>query len=169
MAPLLTGFVRILQFDGNIKFFLPQAIISLFLIIGVVLIWWTTWWFREVNWSFAKYSLVIVEPLIMFFSCSLIFPRKMDGDVVDLESHYHKIRVPLLMSMLIWFVLVFMDDTILGLEPLWHSRRYVHIFVIALTLWALIDKRGITQTIFALGLLVGTFLMTAGWFWVPAN
>ena len=32
MAPLLTGFVRILQFDGRIKFFLPQAIISLFLI-----------------------------------------------------------------------------------------------------------------------------------------
>lgn len=169
VAPLMAGFVRILQFEGDIRFFLPQALVALFLILGIVVVWWTMWWFREIHWSFATYLLVIAEPLIMFLSCSLIFPRRIRGDVADLESHYYMIRVPLLVSMLVWFVLVFTDDFLLGLEPLWHSRRYIHLIVIALILWALVDRRKAAQTVLGLGLLAGTLAMIVGWFWVPAN
>jgi len=169
MAPLMTGFVRVLQFDGNVKLFLPQAIISFCLILSVVVVWWTIWWFREISWSFATYLLVIIEPLIMFISCSLIFPKRIEGNFLELESHYYKIRIPLLTSMLVWFSLVFMDDVLLGLEPIWNSRRYLHVVSVSLTLWALLDKRVVAQTVFALGFLVGTITMVGGWFWVPAN
>jgi len=169
MAPLLTGLARILQFDGDTNFFLPQALVAVFLILGVVLVWWTTWWFHEVRWTFATYFLVIIEPLVMFFSCSLIFPRRIEGHVVDLETHYYKIRKPLLISMLIWFVMVFTDDSLLGLEPMWHSRRYLHLFAVTVTVWALFDKRRYVQTIYGVALLLATLSMVVGWFWVPAN
>ena len=169
MAPLLTGLVQLLQFDGSIKFYLPQAIVSVFLVVVVVVVWWTMWWLRDANWTFATYSLVIIEPLIMFFSCSLIFPRKLEGDAIDLEVHYQKIRVPLLTSMLIWFVLVFLDDALVGAEPFWHSRRYIHLFAVSLALWALLDKRHVAQSVLAFGLLGGTFSMVVGWFWIPPN
>ena len=169
VAPLLSGFVRVLQFDGEVKHFLPQAVLSLYLFVSVVVVWWTMWWFRDVSWYFATYFYIVTEPVVMFLACSLIFPNKLDGDSVNLESHYYKIRVPLLTTILVAALLVYSDGVVLGIEAPWHTRRYVQLVFVALLIWALIDKRKTAQYAFALGSFVIMFSLLALWFWVPAN
>ena len=95
VAPLLSGFLRVLQFDGQVKHCLPQILLSLYLFMVVVGVWWTAWWLRDVSWHFATYLYVILEPVLLYVACALIFPNKLDGDQFDMETHYYKVRVPM--------------------------------------------------------------------------
>jgi len=169
VAPLLSGFVRILQFDGEVKHYLPQGFLSLYVFMAIVVLWWTMWWFRDIDWYFATYFYMVVEPVVLFIACSLIFPNRLDGDSISLESHYYKIRVPLLTAILVVSILVYADGVVMGIETLWHSRRYVQLGAVALVLWALIDKRQTAQYAMALGLIVSMVSLLVLWFWVPAN
>lgn len=169
VAPLLSGVARVLQFDGEVKHFLPQAAFALFLFLLVVLLWWSIWWFRDVQWQFATYLFIVTEPLIMFLACSLVFPNRFDGDRISMESHYYKVRVPLLTLILILAVLISADGVVMGIEPLWNGRRYGQLFGIALVVWALIDKRSRAQNACSLGLIAIVLSLIAGWFSDPAN
>ncbi len=167
MAPLLSGFVRLLQFDGEIRHFLPQAVFSLYLFILVPMLWWTIWFLRDADWQFATYLYVIIEPAILFIACSLIFPQRLDGHSYSLEDHYHKIRVPLLTSLFIMSVLAFADGVVIGAEAIWHERRYIQILSLVVLAWALIDRRNIAQYAVAFtGLFTSGALMVI-WFWLP--
>ncbi len=169
MAPLLSGFVRILQFDGEIKHFLPHAAFSLYLFILVPLLWWTMWLFRDVDWHFATYFYMIIEPAIMFVACSLIIPQRLNDQSINLENHYYKIRVPLLTSLLLLAILVFADGVVFGTEAVWISRRPVQVLGLLIIAWALVDRRKSAQYVAALGSLLLAFTLLAIWFWVPAG
>ena len=168
MAPLLSGFVRVLQFDGQVKYFVPQILLSFYLFMFVVVVWWTIWWFRDVNWHFATYLFVILEPVLMYVACALVFPNKLDGRRFDMETHYYKVRVPILVVVLLAIILVFADGVVMGIESVWHNRRYLQVLTIGLTLWALFDARRIAQYVFTLGVLALMFGQLI-WFWVPVT
>ena len=142
MAPLLSGFVRVLQFDGEVKYFLPQILLSLY--------------------------LLIFEPVLLYVACALVFPNKLDGDQFDMETHYYKVRVPILTVVLLAVTLVFVDGVVVGLESVWHGRRYAQVLTMGLLIWALIDVRRISQYTFTLGVLASMFVLVAQGFWVPA-
>ena len=168
MAPLLSGFVRVLQFDGEVKYFVPQILLSLYLFMFIVVVWWTMWWFRDIDWHFATYLYMILEPVLLYVACALVFPNKLDGDQFDMETHYFKVRVPILVVVLLAVSLVFVDGVAMGIESVWHSRRYTQVLTIGLIIWALIDVRRIAQYAFTLGALALMFVLLAQGFWVPA-
>lgn len=168
MAPLLLGIVRILQFDGKVTHFLPQAVIALYLFFAVITVWWTTWWFRDVEWQFATYLYMVLEPVLMYVACALIFPDKLDGSHASMEAHYYKVRVPIITVILISGILVAADGVVMGIEAGWHSRRYIQVAGTVLAIWALIDARKIAQYVFSLGMLLAAFALIAVWFWDPA-
>lgn len=169
IAPVLSGFVRVLQFDGEIKHFLPHALFTVFLFLMVPLLWWTMWLFRDIDWHFATYFYMIIEPAVMFIACSLIFPQRFDNHGADLERHYYKIRVPLLISLLVLSVLVFADGVVLGTEAVWHDLRYIQIFFTAALVWALADKRRSAQFGAALGSILGVAILLFMGFWEPVG
>jgi len=165
---MLSGIERMLQFDGEVKHFLPQTFLSLYLFLVVVMVWWTIWWFRDVSWQFSTYLYMILQPVLMYVACALAFPNRFDGDQVDMESHYYKVRVPILTVSLIAAILVYVDGVAMGIEPVWHSRRYIQIVTVGLYLWALIDSRKVAQYFFSLGALISLFALMIVWFWAPA-
>ena len=169
VAPLLSGFVRVLQYDGDVEHYLPQALVAPFLFILVVVTWWTTWGFRDIEWFFGTYFYMIMEPVTIFIACALIFPSKLEGDHYSIKSHYHKVRVPLLTAILVGAVLIFADGVVLGTEELWEGRRIFQLGGVGLFLWALIDKRPLAQYAMAIGILAILFSLLVLWFWVPAN
>jgi len=169
IAPLLSGVVRILQSDSKVRFYLPQAALALYLFISVVQLWWTMWWFRDVNWHFATYFFMVLEPSIMYLTCSLIFPHRLDGEEVSLEAHYFKIRVPFLIANTVVALLAYSDGVVMGIETLWHARRYVQIIALAIMMWALIDKRKMAQYVCAVGLVVIQLVFIGIWFWAPVG
>ena len=126
------------------------------------------WLFRDVSWHFATYLFIIFEPILLYVACALVFPNKLDGDQFDMEAHYYKVRVPILTVVLLAIILVFSDGVVMGIEPVWHSRRYVQFVSTGLILWALIDARRTTQYIFTIGGLAAMFALIGGWFWAPA-
>lgn len=85
-----------------------------------------------------------------------------------METHYYKVRVPILVVVLLAVTLVFVDGVAMGIESVWHSRRYVQVLTIGLVIWALIDVRRIAQYAFTLGVLALMFVLLAQGFWVPA-
>jgi len=169
MAPLLSGFVRILQFDGEIKHFVPQAAFSLSLFILVPMLWWSMWLFRDVEWHFATYFYMIIEPAALFIACSLIFPQRVDHHSINLEEHFYKIRIPLLTSLMAVGGLAFADGVVIAAEPVWHERRYVQVFFLAILAWGLIDKRRMAQHVSAIGALLVEGILISIWFWMPAG
>ena len=168
MAPLLSGFVRVLQFDGKVKYFLPQILLSIYLFMLVVVVWWTMWWFRDIDWHFATYLYMIFEPVLMYIACALVFPNKLDGKQFDMATHYYKVRVPIITVILLASTLVFVDGLVLGIESIWHSRRYTQVLSIGLMIWALFDMRRVAQYTFTLGAFGLMFVLLAQGFWVPA-
>lgn len=169
MAPLLSGFVRVLQFDGEVKYFLPQILLSLYLFMLIVVVWWTMWWFRDTDWHFATYLYMIFEPVLMYIACALAFPNKLDGKRFDMETYYYQVRVPILTVILLASTLVFVDGLVLGIESIWHSRRYTQVLSIGLIIWALLDARRVAQYAFTIGALSLMFVLLAQGFWVPAT
>jgi len=169
MAPLLSGIVRVLQFDGKRTFFLPQAVFAAFLFLMVPMLWWTMWIFRDIDWHFATYFYMIIEPAVMFIACSLIFPQRLDHDELNLERHYYKIRTSFLISCLVLGVLVFADGVVIGTEPVWHELRYLQIFFLAILIWGLADRRRLAQYVAALGSLIAAFILLYMGFWLPAG
>jgi hypothetical protein len=127
------------------------------------------WLFRDIDWHFATYFYMIIEPAVMFVACSLIFPQRLDLHGSDLERHYFKIRVPLLISLLVLGFLVFADGVMLGIEAVWHELRYIQICFLLILAWALVDKRRTVQYVAASGALVCTGLLLSIGFWVPAG
>ena len=150
-------------------YFLPQIFLSIYLFMFVVVVWWTIWWFRDVSWHFATYFYVISEPVLLYVACALVFPNRLDGDHFDMETHYYKVRVPILTVVLLAITLVWFDGVVVGIEPVWHGRRYFQVLTMGLMLWALIDARRIAQYSFTLGSLASMFALLALWFWVPAS
>jgi len=110
---------------------------------------------------------VILEPVLLYVACALVFPNKLDGDHFDMETHYYKVRVPILTVVLLAITLVWVDGIAMGIEPVWHSRRYFQVLTIGLMLWALLDARRIAQYIFMVGVFASMFVVFAGWFWLP--
>ena len=44
------------------------------LFIYIFLIWWATWEFRAVDWTFPQYAYLLIAPTLLFFVCSLLIP-----------------------------------------------------------------------------------------------
>jgi len=167
LAPLLTGVVRLLQTESPIRHFIPHSIWAVVMFFTVIIVWWTMWGFRNVEWHFATFVYVVIEPTILFIACSLTFPQKVDGAEVDLEAHMTKVWRPLLLAMFVLSSLIYLDGVVLADEPLWHSARPLQILMLATTAWAFIYNRRITLYVTPVVLSIAITIIVTMRFWSP--
>ena len=74
IAQILEGLSRLTQSSATIRSFLPHSIWVLNLFVFIFLVWWATWEFRDIEWSFPKYVYMLIAPTALFFTCSLLLP-----------------------------------------------------------------------------------------------
>jgi hypothetical protein len=72
IAQLLASISRIAQSDLGQKLYPPHALWVAILFLGTLVTWWSLWEFRSIEWTFAAYFLLILQPVVIYFACSLI-------------------------------------------------------------------------------------------------
>ena len=77
IAQLLAGISRIAQSDLEQKLYLPHAGWVTILFLSTLLTWWSLWEFRDIEWTFAAYVLFVMQPVVIYFACSLIAPNSL--------------------------------------------------------------------------------------------
>ena len=145
VAPLLSGLVRIAQSSNPVSHYPPQAIWVGNSFLLILLMWWALWGFRSVNWTFSDFVYIAIEPVLLFFACSLLYPQRFDGQQVDLKSHFQKISNLFYAITFVLLILVSLDGVVLGIEPLWNVNRYFQAVVLAIIAWAFLDRRDNSQ------------------------
>jgi len=113
--------------------------------------------------------LISIEPVILYFVCSLLYPQRIDEAKVDLGLHFKTICGVLYAATFVFIILVSIDGVILGIEPAWNINRYFQAAVLAIIAWAFLDRRPAPQLSASI-----LYLMTAigfiglRWFSPPA-
>ena len=65
VAEILDGVSRLAQLPHPVRMFLPHTIWVLNLFVFVFLIWWASWEFRYVDWSFPFYAYMLIAPTLL--------------------------------------------------------------------------------------------------------
>jgi hypothetical protein len=93
--------------------------------------WWSLWDFRDVEWTFAGFIYITVSPAVLYVAMTLLLPENIDQRREPLGSLFEEIRVPFLILMTVFVVLVILDGWFLAGEALWNSLRFVQGGVLA--------------------------------------
>jgi len=167
VAQVLAGVSRMAQSTTMVRGYLPQKIWMFNLFLLIFLVWWATWEFRNVEWTFPHYAYLLVAPTLLFFVCSLLTPRQFGRDTVDIEAHFKRVQRPFFGTYFFALVAVIVDGNILADEPVWHVGRYWHVILLAAAIWGFVASSRKSQTAIAVITLVALFATTAVRFWVP--
>jgi hypothetical protein len=167
VAQILAGVSRMAQSPSTIKGYLPQKIWIFNLFLFIFLIWWATWEFRTVEWTFPQYAYLLIAPTLLFFVCSLLTPLHFELEETNIEAHFMRVKRPFFATYFLAVVAVVIDGNLLSNEPVWHSGRYGHVVLLAASIWGYFSssrKGQIAVAVITLGALTVT---TVARFWVP--
>ncbi len=169
IAQLLAGASRVSQSDLEQRFYLPHAAWISVLFLGPLLTWWSLWALRDIEWTFAAFFLIIMQPVVVYYACSLIAPTEWPKSVSTLEEQFSRIRRPLMVTYLISLTLTSTDGVILLGEPFWHTGRYFHLVMVTALFFGFFVDRPKTRSIVALLLLSAMVFIIVVRFWTPAG
>ena len=167
VAQVLAGVSRMAQSTSAIQGYLPQKIWIFNLFLFIFLIWWATWEFRTVDWTFPEYAYLLIAPTLLFFVSSLLTPLHLEREGADLEAHFMRVKRPFFATYFVAIVAVIVDGNILSNEPVWHSGRYGHVVVLAASVWGYFSSSKKGQTAVAILTLAAFIVTTVARFWVP--
>jgi len=167
IAQILAGVSRMAQTSSEIEHYLPQKIWIFNLFLLVFLIWWATWEFRTVDWTFPEYAYLLIAPTLLFFACSLLTPMRFDGELANMEAHFARIRRPFFATFFLAMSAVIVDGSILLNEPVWHNGRYGHVILLVSSGsgYFISSKKG--DTAIAVIVLIALTATAVSRFWLP--
>lgn len=167
VAQILSGISRIAQSKFTIRTFLPHSIWVFNLFVFIFLVWWVTWEFREVQWTFPRYAYMLMAPTLLYFACSLVMPQQIDGPEFSMEEHFFQIQRPLFISFFLTILVVMIDGDVMGKEPLWHSGRFANLAMLGLASWGYLSTNKNAHKVVA-GLMMAVFIVLIVFrFWNP--
>jgi hypothetical protein len=147
VAPLLSGVARLSQTRLPVRHYLPQSIWAANIFVLILLSWWALWSFREIDWMFSSFIFIAIEPVLLYFMCSLLYPQRLDGPQVDMKAHFQKIRRFFFATNIVLLIMVSIDGIVLGIEPLWNANRYFQGVALALIAWSYFATKARSQLI----------------------
>jgi len=167
VAQVLAGVSRMAQSTSTVQGYLPQKIWIFNLFLFIFLIWWATWEFRTVDWTFPQYAYLLIAPTLLFFVSSLLTPLRFEHGETSIEAHFMRVRHPFFATFFLTVVAVIVDGNLLSNEPVWHSGRYGHATLLAASVWGYFSSSRKGQIAVALITLATLAATTVTRFWVP--
>jgi hypothetical protein len=168
VAQILSGVSRLAQSPATVKPFFAHSAWVVFLFFNIFAMWWVSWEFRSIDWTFPRYVYMLIYPTVMFFACSLLVPPHLDESLVDLEAHFFRVRRPLFWSFSLATTASFFDGSFLADEPILHPVRIPMSVVLGATLWGAFTasrRAHIAIVIIVLMVFISGILFR---FWMPS-
>ena len=167
IAQILDGLSRITQSSIGVRHFLPHSIWVLNLFIFIFLVWWASWEFRDIDWSFPKYAYMLIAPTAFFYACSLLMPRDLGDQRFSLEEHFFRIKRSFFAAYLIGAIAIMIDGNVLSDEPVWHNGRIGHIVILGAGVAGYVSSRNRVQLAVATISLLTYLALAATRFLLP--
>jgi hypothetical protein len=158
MAEILVGYRTLLLARSIVRIYVPPLIWSAIMLILATHFWWASFGLagRE-NWSFAAFSAVLLQTVMMFMGSALVLPKGRPSDAIDLRAHYYRERVPFFSFGLLFLAVGFLKLWLLG-DPLNGPTLFFFAFFTAVTLVALFTSRPRVHEIIAPVMAVGILI-----------
>ena len=167
VAQILSGVGRLAQAEVPVRWYLPHTLWIVIVFVLLFLVWWSTWEFRTLDWTFPGYAYMIIAPTLLYFTASLLIPSRGFTKEIDLEAHFLRIRKPFLWSFLFATAAGVIDGTVLQDEPLWFPGRIGHLALLITVFAGLHATRKVTQTTIASLTLLALAYITLTRLWFP--
>ena len=92
----------------------------------------------------------------------------MDGNTVDMEAHFFRVRRPFFLTYF-FTVLAFVGDgnLLLG-EPIWHSGRPLHILLLAAATWGSLTRNRKAHYAIVRMAMIALVSSVVTRFWIPS-
>ena len=126
--------------------------------------WWTSWSFREAQWTFATFVLMILGPAILYFIATVLIPDDR-ASVVDWKGHFLEKRTQFYGALMAYMALGTVDGYLILGAPLFAPARIGQITGFILAMNGLIVKKpsihAFITVLFALLLVAAAFTLFA--------
>ena len=91
ITELLAGFARLIEHRRATAVYGPVIAWATLLLVAHVQTWWTIFGLRTLEqWTFLKFSAVLLQPITLYLLSVLAFPRS--GKTFDVEANYFEHR-----------------------------------------------------------------------------
>lgn len=125
------------------------------LLLVATLYWWSLWDMRRGEWIFATFFMLLLAPTLLTFAVRLLMS---DEPEVGRPFDFERIRLPFMIVMATFSLVVTWDAWIVGTEPAWTVFRPIQIWTIGLYLIGALVRRSWVQNAIA-GLVLATYLV----------
>lgn len=167
LTQLLTGIGRLAQSEASVRWYIPHTVWMVNLFLVTLVSWWSGWEFRDVEWTFLKFSYLFVSPIFLFFSTTLAIPRHMEDQEANLEEHFIKVRRLALWSLFVVLLTQFLDGVVLATELILTPVRILQLAVLSAVVAATITENKQLQTAYSFGVLGFLVFVILVRFWLP--
>ena len=126
----------------------------------VLVVWWSQWDFRDLDWRYPSFFYVTLAPTLLFFAVALITPQRLGEEHVDLEAHFLSVR-PLFLSVMLAYDLVgWLDGPLLQGQSMFGVLGAIHgVFTVCLVVGLSTRSRRVQTLIAALVLALHISVM----------
>jgi hypothetical protein len=159
---LVHGVASLIRLRGSTRLEpLPLAwAANLFLVAAIY--WWSLWDFRSVDWRFHHFFYLLLAPTLLHVAASLLVSTDAVAAGENLRSEFGRIRVPFMVVMAAFSIVVAFDGWIVGVESFWTDFRPIQIWAVGLYV-AGATLAGVRAQRIVAGLVLVTYL-AAGFF-----
>ena len=85
-------------------------------LVGILLVFWTFWWFRDVEWNIGSFLLVLASPAVLYVYVAILVPENA-ADVSSWREYFYSVRVRLFLTAIVWdIVAIFGAGAIVPIE-----------------------------------------------------
>jgi len=147
VTQLLLAVSQFARNSSRVKPYLPHTLLLVALALWHFLLWWSFWDYRNVEWNYARFIVIMLEPLALFLTTSIAIPRNFDDDQVDMRAYFYEIRYWFFLSFVFLQCLSILDGPVIfRSESLWIGFRIPQlIFLSALILGLIVPKHWAQQ------------------------
>jgi hypothetical protein len=153
---LVQGVAELIRMRGAIRLDALAFIWAASLFLVAAIYWWSLWDLRGADWHFPTFFYLLLAPTLLHVAASLLISTGAVESGATMRSEFERIRMPFMLIMTVFSVVVMLDGWIVGAEAPWTPYRPVQIWTICLYASGALLAGARAQTIIAI-LVLSTY------------
>jgi hypothetical protein len=144
---ILRHAAAIIRYRTTIEFDWVPLVWMALQFVTITWVWWSLWDFVDVEWTYPRFFFLLAGPTTHFIAVSMLVSTDVSRPDASLSSNFSTIRLPFMLVMAVFQILVSLDGWYLDVEPFWNSLRLLQVTFLALYLIGAISNRPVIQKI----------------------
>jgi len=86
-------------------------------LMGVILLFWTYWWYRDLEWNIVSFLIVLASPAVLYVYVSILVPENA-ADVTSWREYFYSVRVRFFLTGLAWVIVTFAAGIVFPIQSI---------------------------------------------------